>query len=503
MGARDFTLADVVERCAETYGDNLAFVFGDTEVSHIQHRSRVRRLAAGLSDADVAPGDRIAIVSRNNREFIEFYGAVAAIGAILVPLNWRLADDELAYIIDDSGPRILVADDEQTQRIAKIRDTRKWPIRCFGIGAAGGPFEPVETLYPDDELEVSTEVQGEAPCLILYTAATDGRPKGALISHSGLIAGTQSPLHSWDLSEVEVNLGILPFFHLAGMIMTLATQRAGGATIVFPDFNVSAVLDSARDRGATLLAEFPPMLESLLDASTGDELSALRVVVGLDTPDTISRLERDCPEASFWSVFGQSETSGFVTLSPFGERPGSAGRSTSLNRVRIFDELDRGLPTGSVGEIAVRGPGVFLGYWNLPDETAFTLRNGWHHTGDLGAFDEDGYLWYKGRSPAKELIKSGGENVYPAEVENVIADHSVISEVSVIGVPDKTRGETIKAVCVLHPQGHATEDEIIEFVGERVAHFKRPRYVVFVPSLPKLDDGTIDRGKVKEAHTDA
>jgi acyl-CoA synthetase (AMP-forming)/AMP-acid ligase II len=161
------------------------------------------------------------------------------------------------------------------------------------------------------------------------------------------------------------------------------------------------------------------------------------------------------------------------------------------------------VPTGVIGEIAVRGPTVFKGYWNCPEDTALTFRNGWHHTGDNGAFDADGYLWYKGRSPAKELIKPGGENVYPAEVEGAIAAHPAIAEVVVLGVPDTQWGEAVKAVCACKPGQTATAQEVIDFVGARIARYKRPKHVVFVASLPRTSAGAIDRAKVKEAHAHA
>lgn len=500
MGARDFTLADVIARNGELFGDRLAFVYGDEEVGHAAHHRRVAALAAGLSDAGVRPGDRVAIVSRNNREFVELIGAAAMAGAVLVPVSWRLSDDEVAWVIEDAEPALLVADEAQQPRLAAMHAARGWTVRCLGVG--GGAFEPMSALYGDPSAGEHPEVAADQPCIMLYTAATDGRPKGALISHAGLLSGADEPLRRWSLSQDDVNLGVLPLFHLAGLMILVATQRAGGASVVLVDFDAAGLAQIARERRGTLLAEFPPILDQLLDAAAPGDLSSLRAVVGLDSPQTIARLERDWPGARFWSVFGQSETSGFVTLSPYAEKPGSAGRPALQWRVRVVDDYDRPLPAGQAGEIVVRGPGVFLGYWKRPQESAFTLRGGWHHTGDMGAFDDDGYLWYKGRTPAKELIKSGGENIYPSEVEQAIAAHEAIAEVSVIGVPDPTRGEAVKAVCVLRPGFRASEQEIADFVAGRIARFKRPRHVRFVEALPKLDNGMVDRGRLRELYAD-
>jgi acyl-CoA synthetase (AMP-forming)/AMP-acid ligase II len=207
-----------------------------------------------------------------------------------------------------------------------------------------------------------------------------------------------------------------------------------------------------------------------------------------------------CPNAMFWATFGQSETSGLATLSPYRDRPKSAGRPLFWRSIAVVDSADKPKPAGQTGEIVVRGPTVFKGYWNNETDTAFTFRNGWHHTGDMGYFDADGYLWYAGRAPEKELIKTGGENVYPAEVENAIRQHPDIVEVVVIGVPDPQWSEAIKAVCTQRAGATTTPDEIIEFVAGQIARYKKPKHVVFVAQLPQNDKGEIDRASVKAAH---
>jgi acyl-CoA synthetase (AMP-forming)/AMP-acid ligase II len=340
---------------------------------------------------------------------------------------------------------------------------------------------------------------------MFYTAAVGGRPRGALLSHAGITAGSAQLMHYWSLTPDDVNLGVLPLFHVAGLSMLMAAQHGGGATIVIPKFDAVAALAHIRSERVTMLAEFPPIMTTLLDAAEGraGDLASLRVVTGLDSPETIVRFERQCPDARFWAVFGQSETSGFVTMGPFRDKPGAAGRATFLNTVAVLDDADNPVGVGEVGEIAVRGPAVFKGYWNSEADTAFTFRNDWHHTGDHGAFDAEGYLWYKGRSPTKELIKPGGENVYPAEVENAIAAHPAIAEVVVFGVPDAQWGEAIKAVCAFKPGQTATAQHVIDFVGARIARYKRPKYVEFVAALPRTAAGTIDRAKIKEAHGQA
>lgn len=500
MGLHDFTLFDVIERNAKLFPDRPAFLFDGQRVTHAQYLARVERLAAGLAGVGVGLGDRIAVVSHNNLEFADLYGAAARIGAILVPVNWRQSADEIAYIISDSEPKVLIADTPH-QDILRTGQQTLPSIRCYGIGGHGKPFLPFEELLSANVPSGWPDVPSDAGFVMLHTAAVAGRPRGALLSHAGLIASHVQFLRYWALTPQDVNLGVLPLFHLAGAALMLATQQAGGMTTIIAKFEAERVLRQIAEEKVTLMGEFPPILSTLLDqAKDTQSLSSLRIVTGLEAPDTIARFEQQCPDARFWSVFGQSETSGFVTMAPFREKPGSAGRPTFLCKVAVVDDLDRELPPGQTGEIVVRGPSVFKGYWKCEADNAFTFRNGWHHTGDNGAFDEQGYLWYKGRSPAKDLIKPGGENVYPAEVEGAIAAHPAIAEVAVIGVPDAQWGEAIKAVCACKAGQSVTAREIIDFVGERIARYKRPKHVAFVAALPKTAAGSVDRAKVKEEH---
>ena len=257
-----------------------------------------------------------------------------------------------------------------------------------------------------------------------------------------------------------------------------------------------------KERG-TIFASFAPILKMLRDKydelGGGFDLASLRRVGGLDHPDNLRRFKEIAPQVVFSIGFGQTEAMA-VTGCPIDERPGSAGRPTHISRVALFDDYDRKVPVGTVGEICVRGPAVFLGYWDREEDNDYTFRNGWHHTGDMGRFDEDGYLWYVKRKAEKELIKPGGENVYPVEVEKVILDHDAIAEVCVIGVPDQQWGEAIKAVCVLKEEKFLEEGVLIEFVASKIARYKKPKFVVFVDALPKNKEGGVNRDQVKKEH---
>ena len=238
-------------------------------------------------------------------------------------------------------------------------------------------------------------------------------------------------------------------------------------------------------------------MERVLDSAkeTGSVLKGLQVVYGLEGPQNIKRLQEET-NAVFWTGFGQAETTSFVTASPAFERQGTSGQATLINSVAITNELDEQVQTGEEGEIVVRGENIFLKYWDMPEATAYAQRNSWHHTGDIGRLDDEGYLWYIKRKAEKELIKTGGENVYPGEVESVLLKHVEIDDCCVIGVLDMTWGEAVKAVCVLKEGSKLSEQEVRDYVGEQIAGLKKPRKVVFVEELPREKDG-VNREAVK------
>lgn len=502
MGLRSLSLPDIMRRNALAFGERTAFFCQGTRVSHREHLRRVERLAAGLVEAGVGAGDRIAVLARNGLEFVDLYGAAAWLGAILLPVNWRLSRDEIATILADGAPKLVIADAEDQPGIAAVAPSLAAVAGFYGLGGAAAPFRPFAALADCGAAPPEPAPGGDAGAVIIHTAAVDGQPRGALLSQANLVAAAGQLALCWQLDERDVGLVALPLFHIAGLGLLLALQRAGGTSLILPKFEAEAAARLVAAERATAFVEFAPMLGSLLDkaAEIGASLASLRAVAGLDTPETIARLEAACPAARFWAGYGQSEVSGFVTLSPWRERPGSAGRATPLNLVAVADELDRTLPANEVGEIVVKGPLVFRGYWRRDADNALAWRNDWHHTGDLGRFDADGYLWYAGRSPAKELIKPGGENVYPAEVERTISEHPAIADVAVIGVPDAHWGEAIKAVCVCRPGAAVSAAALIDFVGGRIARYKKPKHVVFVAALPRTASGSVDRAKVKQEH---
>jgi acyl-CoA synthetase (AMP-forming)/AMP-acid ligase II len=367
----------------------------------------------------------------------------------------------------------------------------------FGASAAPG-FKPFDSLYGAARGPAAADVSPADPFAVISTAAVDVVPRGAVLTHANIIAANLTVMAGFGLTPADHYLLALPLFHITALGMAMAHMHVGGASILVPRFDADEAVRLIDRHHVTHVSDFPPVLSSLLDAAAkqGSPLPSLKHVSGLDSPQTIQRLH-ERTGAQFWTGFGQSETSGFVSLQRVADRPGAAGRPAPLCQLKLVDDDDREVPVGAPGEIAVRGPLVFQGYFAQPEVTAYTFRNGWHHTGDVGRLDGDGYLYYVKRKPEKELIKPGGENVYPAEVETVIMQMDGVSGVCVYGIPDPKWGEAIKAVVEVKTAGRYTAQQVSDFVGSKIARFKRPHVVVFADALARAAEGGVDREAVK------
>jgi acyl-CoA synthetase (AMP-forming)/AMP-acid ligase II len=500
MGLRDLTLYHYLEHNARMYGSEPAVLTSDQSFTHAQLLDRVDQLASGLLKGGIAKGDRICILAQNSPEYLELYGACAKIGAVAYPINWRLTADEVKQVVTLADPQMMAVGAVHLPQLQGI-DLSDLTIRTIvGEGSADG-FMPFSDLYETPSGE-TVEVRGNEPFVIISTAAVAGLPRGAVLTHNNMIVSGYQVIPVLGLVPEDRHLAALPLFHITGLGLSLAMILVGGANVILETFDPAMGSSLIDEHDVTLMADFPPVLSMLLDAreATGAHWESLRLVLGLDAPDVIQRLYAET-DARFWTGFGQSETSGVVTLMPVDEKPGATGRPLPAARVRCVDEMGEDVPVGEPGEIAVQGPLVFSGYWRNPDATDYAFRDGWHHTGDIGKFDDDGYLYYVGRKPEKDLIKSGGENVYPEEVERIIRELPQVAAVCVIGVPDPKWGEAVKAVVELEPGGSRTADEIIEAVASRIASFKKPRHVDFVEELPRGAGGEIDRDAVKAAHS--
>jgi acyl-CoA synthetase (AMP-forming)/AMP-acid ligase II len=502
MGLYDFTLYDVIVRNALLHSDQPAWRDADQSraTTFSQIKAAVDQLALALQTKGCQKGDRIGVLGKNCLAYFIVYGAAAALGAIVLPVNLRLSANEAAYALNDGKPRWIFADNSAPDWTVTVRSKLSQPACFCNLHPGQGPFDDVVQKSDGAEF-VPPAVNGDDGFVIIHTAAVTGNPRGALLSQNNLLCAHLHLAHGMGLTCRDLHLNALPLFHVAGLFTVFCAFHLGCLTINLDKFAAPRIVQLIARQKVSFMFTFAPMLTSLLDdqAQTGADISSLRAVMGLEAPEVIERYQ-NVTGGAFYCMYGQTETSLLASIGSYNDAPGSAGRPILLSAVQLMDDHDQSVAVGQVGEIAMRGPMVFKGYWGLERDTMHTFRNGWHHTGDLGRLDAAGFLWYAGRKPDKELIKPGGENVYPAEVEKAILEHPDVTDVVVFGVPDPKWKEGIKAVCVLSKGTRLDASDLIRFVGEHIARYKKPQYVEFVDALPRKTDGSIDRQKAKEMY---
>ncbi len=468
--------------------------------------ARIGELAAGLARVGVGPGDRVAIMMTNRPEFLDTLLAVTALGGIAVPVNFRLTADEVAFLLRDSGARVLVADGPACPAAARARATCGQPIAFYATADAEGA-EAFETLaVPGAELPL-VDVPEDSPALIMYTSGTTGRPKGAVLSHQNLHAQAMTLIRSWRLfADDEVNLCASPLFHIASVGGIAPLVLIGGTTVLLPsgNFDGGATLDILEHERVTSVFLVPAQWQVVCaDPSLPSrDLSALKTTCWGAAPATTTLLQRMAeafPHVTNIAVFGQTEMSP-VTCALDGtdalRKIGSIGRPVSTVSVRIVDEQMNDVGRDEVGEIVYRGPGTMAGYWQNSAATDEAFRGGWFHSGDLVREDEDGFLYVVDRT--KDMIITGGENVYCAEVEDTLAAHPSVAEVTVIGAAHEKWGETPVAVAVLVPGASLELGELRDWAGERLARYKLPTVLHVVDELPRNATGKVTKGALRE-----
>jgi acyl-CoA synthetase (AMP-forming)/AMP-acid ligase II len=505
MGLFDFTYYSIVCRNAALFGQKTAwYEAGSAKTTSFQEVKEITDgLAAGLRAKGIIKGDRIGVIGKNSLEYFLLYGAAAALGAVMLPINWRLSAGEVCFNLNDGKAKILFVDEEFEDMIGKIKAELLTVEHFYSLsgkiekaGAFPGLLVQADGFQPED-------LPMDSGFLIIHTAAVAGRPRGALLTHANIVFSSLEFIRAMSLHAEDVHLNILPLFHIGGLSMAISCFHVGATCLNLGKFDAEIAAQLIALKKATVMFDFSPILATLLEQAhkSGADLSTLKKVIGLDSPETIIKYQEKTG-GTFYSFFGQTETSCLATVCPYNNRPGSAGQPVQTAEVMLVDDQDRQVKTGDTGEIVIRGPLVFKEYINLPDDTALTFRNNLHHTGDLGRFDQDGFLFYMGRKAEKELIKPGGENVYPAEVENAILLHPAIARTVVFGVPDPKWKEGIKAVCQLKEGYELTAKELIDFVGEKIARYKKPQYVEFITDLPLLANGSPDRVQIKKLYTE-
>lgn len=496
----NLTYFDIYERNALYTGSSCAIHWKGSDITYSDLFLQAGKLANGLKNLNLAFGSRVAVLCKNHPVFFHLFGAASALNIALVLINRRLSRDEISFIIEDTTPSLIICDKEMADQARTLTASFSFLEHCYVVDDKKD--SGFSKLYHDTPIENPVPCRPTDPFIIIHTAAVQGKPRGAALGQENLILANQQIINAYRLDETKTYLNILPLFHIMGINIGLGTLQAGGKNVIQEKFEPLKTLKLIQEQKVNIFGSFPPILTNLIDAMEDGEfdLSSLEIAAGLEMPDTAKKWE-EVTNSKFWTMYGQTETSGLITFAEYFAKPGSAGMISPLANIKISDEFDRLLPPGETGEILVKGPLVFQGYWNADELNAHTFRGGRHHTGDLGMIDSDGFLFFKGRKAEKELIKPGGENVFPAEVEQTILEHDAIKDVCVFGVPDPKFGEGIKAVCSLNPGCKLTKDDLIKFCGSRIAGYKKPRYVEFITELPKSADGIIDREKIKIKYT--
>ena len=494
-------VSDLLSATAARLPDKSAIVFRDRPIRYADVEFRVARAAAAFAGHGVGPGDRVALLLGNIPEFVyAFYGALRA-GAVVSPLNVMLTPEEVGYILADSGAKAVVCEMGTLPTVLAVRDRLAALEHVLVIG---GPPAPRGT----ESFEGVLEQAGEPPsvrtdpddlAVIAYTSGTTASPKGAMLTHRNLLANLDQMEAVPMLAEAEqdVVLLVLPLFHIYALNVILGLTVKSGATAVLVErFDPEESLRLVERHGCTVLFGAPPMFVAWLALPDARfDLSTVRLAVSgaARLPGEVLEGFRERFGVTIWEGYGLTETAPALTSNALGQeaRPNSIGLPLPGVELRLVDGGGEETMEGDPGEIVVRGPNLFRGYWNRPEETGAVLRDGWFHTGDVAYRDEDGYLFIVDRK--KDLIIVSGFNVFPKEVEDAVVAHPGVAEAAVIGVPDDRTGEAVKALVVRREGSALTEDALLDHLRATLARFKLPREVEFVAELPKLATGKVLR----------
>ena len=483
-----------------------AVVDGQRRLNYRQLNRRVNRLANALLDSGLKYGDRISILSYNCLEFVEVIMAAAKLGLILVPLNWRLTPTELTFNLNDSGSETLFFDSELAELVKGI--TGKTPLKQYiNFGSKktleASAYEPLLADYPESEPEANPAPNLDSPHIIMYTAGTTGKPKGAVLSQGASFWNVLNLNAALDFTSRDRNLLVLPMFHIGGIgLFTLPMLYDGGTVVIQRTFDPAETLALLKAESITLFFGVPAVFLALIQHPefNADTFKNVRLVMSGGAPLPVS-LVKQYHETGIvlQQGFGMSEAAPSIATLDKNlalEKAGSIGRALMHLEARVVDDDLKDVPTGDIGELIIRGPNLLQGYWNRAEATKESFTGDWFHTGDLARMDSDGELYIVERK--KDMFISGGENVYPAEVENALYELPQISEAAVIGVKDDKWGEVGRAVVALKEGQNLTAEEIIDHLNGRLAKYKIPKSVIFVGQLPRNAAGKVLKTVLRE-----
>ncbi len=507
------TLGDLIVRNARFLRDEMAFDDGARKLTHGAFFERVRRLAAALEQRGCAHQDRVAMLAMNSIEYFECYGACEYAGFMVTTVNYRLAVPEIQGIVASAAPMAFIFEAQYADAVAQLREglpgVRSW-ICLGGVAPAWAEdYEAVLAGAPADGPRSRADEDDIAH--LIFTSGTTGKPKGCLLAHRDSVNKGQMHAAEMGISPADRVLLVMPYFHVGAKGIQIGAAWRGATVLVHRTFDPAAVLDAIERDQVTILHLAPTMVQAMLEQPgiEGRDLSSVRVVCYSAAPMPINVLRKGLRLLGdvFHQVYGQTEGAVSVLLRsqhrPEGtererRRLESVGQPLIGTEVRLLGDDGREVAAGEAGEITYRGGVMFRGYWNDMPATLQALRGGWVHSGDIGRFDEDGFLYIVDRK--KDMVISGGENIYSREVEQALVQHPAVLEAAVIGVPDPRWGEAVRAVVVLRASAEASEAELIAHCRSLIASYKKPRSIVFTDDLPKLNNGKIDKNRIRALH---
>lgn len=502
------SVADITRAQAKAAPDDIAQVFEGRSTSYAALHERSNRCAQGFLAEGCKPGARVGFIGKNSDRYFEMlHGAVKA-KAVVVGVNWRLAPPEVAYVLNDARAEIVFVGAEFYDVVAQVLSECPSVRRVVAID--GGrvdwlSFDEWRDSFPAVDPMLPSDLDDDV--IQLYTSGTTGHPKGVQLTNANYLSifeeGELSDWANW--KRGEVNLVCMPLFHVAGVNIGLIGHVHGTKNIILKDVDPQAILKLIEAEKINIAFMVPAVILFLLQQPNikSVDVSSVRQILYGASPiaEDVLRQAQATFRADFIQLYGLTETTGGATYLPPAAHDPAKGKLRSCGipypnmQIRVVDEKGNEVPQGAVGEIVIKGGMVMKGYWNRPEATADAIRGGWFHSGDAGYFDADGYLYIHDR--VKDMIVSGGENVYPAEVENALFGHPAIADVAVIGVPDERWGEAVKACVVLKPGESADAGEIIAFAKTRIAGYKVPKTIDFVPALPRNPSGKVLRRELR------
>lgn len=494
---------ELIEKTATRYQNKTALIFNDQTVTFQDLKTKVNQTANLLRSQGIAKGDKVAMYLPNGLEYVYSYLACFCLGVVAVPLDFMLKDEELVSCLEHSETKLLIAQNRKGVDLPEIKRQVPSLKKMILVQSVLDGYDQFSDLIARADPSFKTvDVKDSDPALIMYTSGTTGQPKGILLNARHLEGSPQAMEYFVDLTDKDIKLAAIPFSHIGGFIYIQNCINFGITLVIMERFNPFEFLEKVSRYKVTCFHIVPPMYNAILTLKEIDrfDLSSLRWVVVFgapSSPEILQRFNQYCPNARLLNGWGMTETTPPNTVTPFNSHNiESVGKPAPNCKIKIIDDNDREVQTGGIGEIVISGWIVMDEYYKDPQETARVKRNGWLHTGDLGRFDQEGFLYIVGRK--KEMIKVAGQIVYAPEVEAAFYKHPDVSEAAVIGVHDQFKGEAVKAFVVLKAGSQTTPEDLRYFARQHLANFKVPQTIELRNELPKNRTGKIDKVVLKE-----